>query len=140
MLKSKRLILILAMLLPISFASAGIIGVGQVGERFVYKINGVLVLVSTGDIIDGCVIKAGSGLQCSQQNNNVNNNNKLRDLNAKIEKLDTLLDENSALKSELASKKNDINRITMLTNKKLNEKNKRLNKLSYHLNSISNSQ
>lgn len=136
MLKNKGLFLILAMLLPLSFVNANIVGVGQVGERFVYKVNGVLMLVSTGDIIDGCIIKAGSGLQCSQQNNNLNNNNKLRDLSKNLEKLDAVLNENKSLRSQLSAKKNEISKIRRISNKKLSEKNKRLNKLSHYLNAI----
>jgi hypothetical protein len=133
MLKNKKLFFLLPMLFSTSLVNAGIVGVGQIGEKYVYKVNGILVVVSESDIIDGCIIKAGSGLQCSQQNSNLNNINYSRDLSRDIKKIEPLLDKNSLLNTELKD-------IKLTISAKLAKKNKQLNKLSSRLNAVTRAQ
>lgn len=140
MLNNKKLFLLLSILCSISFVNAGVVGVGQVGEKYVYKVNGILVLVSAGDIVDGCVVKAGSGLKCAQKNTNLNNVHALRDLNESLKNIESLLDKNQLLKNKLIEKENEIKSIKTMIGRKIIQKNRQLNKLSDRLNAITQAQ
>ena len=163
---NKKIFIMLVMLLPISLVNASIVGVGKVGEHYVYKIHDVLILVSPGDIIDGCTVKADSGLQCTPTSDKVNNSNSLRDLAKDIQQFDSLLIENRTLTRKLKARNNQallrlkaantelkaqnnkledrirtkidkIRKIKELVIKKISQKNQRINELSSELNSRS---
>ncbi|WP_201341472.1 hypothetical protein [Abyssogena phaseoliformis symbiont] len=93
-----------------------------------------MILVSEGDVIDGCMVKLGSGLQCSQQNSNINNENALRDLAKKLKRLSLILDKNKSLESQLEEKNDEIDRIKLMSSKKIIQKNKKISQLSHYLN------
>lgn len=80
------------------------------------------------------MVKLGSGLQCSQQNSNINNENALRDLAKKLKRLSLILDKNKSLESQLEEKNDEIDRIKLMSSKKIIQKNKKINQLSHYLN------
>ncbi len=153
--KIKNKILLLIILFA-NLSYADILGIGQVGDRYIYKVNGIVVSVTDGDTIDGCIVSYGSGLQCSDSLNNIKHDKlqiALKNVVKRANMIEKLKAENIQLKEELAvvslfkAKSNQLkNKIVDLEQeiidvknyavKRVNDKNIKLSRLSSILNKI----
>jgi len=139
MLNKKIIILVLLLGNTTAFAS-NIIGIGQIGDKFIYKIGGILVSLSVGDIVDGCTIRGGSGLQCDDSfDKNLGTQSTVEKLN----KIEDFYIDNRYMKGELIKLSRDNRNLTIELDsikksyaKKINKRNLVLNKLSLELNNI----
>ncbi len=47
-----------------SLAESDIVSVGKTGNRYVYKVRGLFVVASVGNLIGGCVVRSSGALDC----------------------------------------------------------------------------
>jgi predicted RNase H-like nuclease (RuvC/YqgF family) len=143
---NKKIILTFLLIVSSNILADKIIGIGQVGDKFIYKINGVLASLSVGDVVSGCLVQAGSGLQCNESFNGTLENKfaieTLQDKLIKLKTIEELSNENKSIKSSIEKiTKENVNLETELTNTKsmyiakINKRNKIINNLSDKLNS-----
>lgn len=141
---NRRILLIVALMLSTNFSNSTVIGVGQVGDKYVYKINGILVSLTPGNVIDGCVIKAGSGLECNSDNLNIQSGTDtdiVKKYDYFLARSGELEIENRNLKKQLV----EMNRLRLAIKnikknniKSINKKNIIINRLSSALNNRKN--
>jgi FtsZ-binding cell division protein ZapB len=120
-----------------------IIGIGQVGDKFVYKINGVLTSLPVGSIVDGCLVRSGSGLQCDESfNGALDNTLAIGTMQERLKNIETLSKENATLSQNnhnMMQKNQQLTQELQNLKKsyiaKINKRNKKINTLSNTLNS-----
>ncbi len=132
-----------------SAMSAEIVGIGQVGDKYIYKINGVLVSLGAGAIVAGCEVRAGSGLRCDDSYLNIDNNKSaletLEEKIAKMKKLENMHNITTDLEnqiSDLSGKNSDLIQENEHLNSEIEslkqgivKRNSTINRLSSILNS-----
>jgi hypothetical protein len=118
-----------------SALSAQIVGIGQVGDKYIYKINGVLVSLSAGDIVAGCEVRRGSGLQCDDTYPRIaNNKSALESLEEKMHKMQELGDLHS-VNIQLKQQNLELQQQNSRLKNDIIKRNKAINRLSNALNS-----
>jgi hypothetical protein len=147
---NKKTILACFLLSSSAVMADKIIGIGQVGDRFVYKINNTLVSLSPGDIVSGCIVRSSGGLQCDEEiSGMVDDDLSIKKMQNRFDKLKTIeslhkdskelqvvILENKKLKEQIADFEGTyIDRLKKSYIEKINKRNKIINKLSNTLNS-----
>jgi hypothetical protein len=132
--KINKLITLMLLLFFSAYATAAIVGVGQIGQKFVYKIDKVLVSLSVGDVVDGCVVKSAGGLQCDYANNKVDNTNALRNLTKEIANVDKWIVLTQDLQKQLKYKSDELLQLKQKTAGIIQGKNRKIEHLISNLN------
>lgn len=138
----KKVIFAIMLLVSSHIFANEIIGIGKVGDNFIYKVNGVLLSLSVNSIVDGCIVKPDVGLQCNGDiNNKINKSITLIEQQHKKQHslIMALSEENKKLQTLLSKANIDNEKLKKLTElyiTKINRRNKIINTLSNKINSL----
>jgi len=143
---NKKIIAALLIFSSSTLFAANIIGIGQVGDKFIYKIGGVLVSLSAGNVVDGCVVRGSSGLQCDDNFDRVAGKKTalvtLQDTVIQFKAIEELSKNNASMENKITDLSLEINvtksKLQALKKSyiaKINSRNKSINRLSMELNS-----